>query len=100
MDIKHVALSIGDYPLRAKLIGDTSLDKPVIVLLHGGLDCIEMWKSFPEELARASGLAVVAYERFGHGQSGKLTKPRERDYRHYEAEKVLPEVIKGLGLKK
>ncbi len=100
MDIKHVALSIGDYPLRAKLIGDTSLDKPVIVLLHGGLDCIEMWKSFPEELARASGLAVVAYERFGHGQSGKLTKPRERDYRHFEAEKVLPEVIKGLGLKK
>ncbi len=70
------------------------------MLLHGGLDCIEMWKDFPIELAQASGLAVVVYERFGHGKSGKLTQQRERDYRHHEAEKVLPAVLQSLGLKK
>jgi len=59
-----------------------------------------MWKKFPVELATSTGLAVVVYERFGHGKSGQLTELRERDYRHHEAEKVLPEVLKALELEK
>jgi len=89
-----------EYALRANIIGEIVPDKPVIVLLHGGLDCIEMWKNFPLELAKASGLAVVVYERFGHGKSGQLTALRERDYRHHEAEVVLPKVLKALSLNK
>lgn len=100
MNIKDVSLAIGEHALRAQVIGDISPDEPVIVLLHGGLDCIEMWKDFPVELATASGLAVVVYERFGHGKSGQLAAHRERDYRHHEAEIVLPKVLKALGLKK
>lgn len=86
--------------LRAQIIGNVRPDKPVIVLLHGGLDCIEMWKNFPLELAMATGLAVVVYERFGHGKSGQLTEVRARDYRHHEAEKVLPNVLTALALEK
>ena len=86
--------------LRAQIIGNVTPNKPVIVLLHGGLDCIEMWKNFPIELATATGLAVVVYERFGHGKSGQLTEVRARDYRHHEAEKVFPNVLNALALEK
>ena len=84
--------------LRAQIIGELTAKKPTIVLLHGGLDCIETWKNFPIELATATGLAVIVYERFGHGQSGQLTGVRTSNYRHIEAEKVLPNVLKALAL--
>jgi pimeloyl-ACP methyl ester carboxylesterase len=93
-------LAVDSYTLRAQIIGEVTPNKPIIVLLHGGLDCIEMWKNFPVQLATSTGLAVVVYERFGHGKSGQLTALRERDYRHHEAEVVLPKVLNTLGLEK
>lgn len=97
---KEIFLDIDSYSLRTHIIGEITTDKPVIVLLHGGLDCLEMWKSFPQKMAEQTGLAVVVYERFGHGKSGILTEHRQREYRHHEALDVLPEVLKSLDLDK
>ncbi|HJU38673.1 MAG TPA: alpha/beta hydrolase [Tahibacter sp.] len=47
---------------------DDTADVP-IVLLHDSLGCVELWRDFPEQLARATGRTVVAYDRLGFGQS-------------------------------
>lgn len=48
-----------------------------IVLLHDSLGCVALWRDFPEQLARATGRKVIAYDRLGFGRSaahpGKLT---------------------------
>ena len=91
-------LTIAKQRLRTWVYGNLKTKAPCIVLLHGGLDCLETWKDFPNQLALQTGLPVVAYERFGHGKSGRLRERRQADYRHHEAEVVLPEVLKLLGL--
>jgi len=100
MEPKEVFLDIDSYSLRTHIFGEITADKPVIVLLHGGLDCLEMWRSFPKKMAEETGLTVVVYERFGHGKSGVLTEQRGREYRHHEALEVLPAVLKALNLNK
>lgn len=100
MDKKESYLSIDKQLLRTWVYGEIDPEKTCIVLLHGGLDSLDTWKGFPEELALQTQLTVIAYERFGHGKSGRLTKHRESGYRHHEAEIVLPEVINAFGLKR
>jgi pimeloyl-ACP methyl ester carboxylesterase len=96
-----VVLNIKGYQLRAKIIGELLGNKPVIVMLHGGLDCIETWKDFPTEVAQKTGLAVVVYERFGHGQSGKLKgEIYNINYRHHEANDILLAVLQALGIRR
>ena len=92
-------LDIGSMRLKTLIIGELDSNKPCIVLMHGGLDCLETWKGYPEELAKKTGLSVVAYERFGHGESGCLSELRKADYRHLEANETLPAVVDKLGLK-
>ena len=98
MDAVERYLTIANQPLRTWVYGDLKANSPCLVLLHGGLDCLETWKDFPHQLALTTGLPVVAYERFGHGKSGQLSGHRQADYRHDEAEVVLPEVLRLLGL--
>lgn len=100
MQKQEIILEIGSSQLKTLIIGELAADRPCLVLLHGGLDCVETWKDFPIELSKETGLPVVVYERFGHGSSGQLTKIRKPDYRHQEAEKVLPAVLHKLGLTK
>lgn len=40
-----------------------------IVLLHDSLGCVELWRGFPEQLARRTGRTVIAYDRLGFGRS-------------------------------
>ena len=47
---------------------------PAIVFVHDGLGSIRQWGDVPERAADASGRAVVAYNRSGHGTS--LPVPR------------------------
>ncbi len=100
MQRKETVLEVGSTRLNTLIIGELAADKPCIVLLHGGLDCLETWKDFPVALSEETGLSVVAYERFGHGRSGQLTEIRKPDYRHVEAEIVLPAILEKLELKK
>ncbi len=68
------------------------------MLLHEGLGSIELWRDFPERLAAASGRAVVAYSRAGHGRSEPIAEPRAVEYMHDEARVVLPELLRALDL--
>lgn len=72
---------------------------PVIVLLHEGLGCVAMWKSFPDALARTSGLRVMSYSRAGYGQSSPIALPRPLDFHTREALDVLPLVLNRLGIR-
>lgn len=71
---------------------------PPIVLLHEGLGSVAMWKDFPAKLAAATGAGVLAYSRYGYGQSSPLAAPHRSDYMHREAMQSLPELLDGLGI--
>ena len=84
--------------LRVLQIGDIQVNSPTLVFLHGGIDCIEMWRDFPEQVHKLTGLAVIVYDRWGHGQSEPLTEFRERDTRAEEANEPLLDVFKHFNL--
>jgi pimeloyl-ACP methyl ester carboxylesterase len=73
---------------------------PPLVLLHEGLGSVGLWRSFPADLARATGRRVVAFSRFGHGDSDPPPRPRTPDFMHEEAREVLPQVLEQLGIER
>jgi pimeloyl-ACP methyl ester carboxylesterase len=74
--------------------------RPVVVLLHEALGCIDMWKRFPQQLAETTGLDVLVFERRGYGRSTPITLPRPDDYLLEEGEVWLPQLLDRLGLEK
>ena len=84
--------------LRIHQIGDITANTPTLVFLHGAIDCIEMWRNFPEQVHQSTGLAVIVYDRWGHGQSEPLTAFRDGDTRAEEADKPLLDVFKHFDL--
>jgi pimeloyl-ACP methyl ester carboxylesterase len=72
--------------------------RPVIVLLHEGLGSVSLWKDFPQQLAKRTGCRVLAYSRYGHGGSDKLTERRPVSFMHHEGEVALPELLDKLGI--
>lgn len=71
---------------------------PVIVLLHQGLGSITQWRGFPAALAAATGCAVLAYDRLGHGRSARLTGLRRPDFLDREAIDVLPAILDAIEI--
>ena len=71
---------------------------PAIVLLHEGLGSIAMWRDLPARLHARTGRTIVAYSRWGYGNSDPLTVPRAIDYMQREGEVVLPDLLAQLGL--
>ncbi|MEO3427998.1 alpha/beta hydrolase [Pelagibius sp. CAU 1746] len=92
-----LSLPNGELRLSARRIGDAGRG-PTLVFLHEALGSIGQWKGFPEDLAAASGLPALVYERQGHGRSAPLTLPRPGDYLRHEAEVVLPAVLAASGI--
>jgi len=76
-----------------------SADLVPVVMLHEGLGSVSAWKSTPWVLAERSGRRVLAYSRYGYGNSAPAALPRGPDYMHLEAEAVLPELLERLGLR-
>ena len=68
----------------------------VLVLLHEGLGCVDLWRDFPQLLSARSGLGLFAYSRIGYGRSDPCTLPRPLTYMHHEAERILPQVLSSL----
>jgi pimeloyl-ACP methyl ester carboxylesterase len=96
---QDLTLTVCGHRLRARWFAlRQSPLQPVIVLLHEGLGSVTQWRSFPERLAAATGCAVVAYDRFGHGASQRLDRPRHAGFLNEEAEQTLPELLDGLGI--
>lgn len=86
--------------LEAVRIEGSDLNLPTIVMLHEGLGSIAHWKDFPSRLAGKTGAAVFVYSRYGHGGSDALTGPRAVSYMHYEAQIVLPEILRKAGIER
>jgi pimeloyl-ACP methyl ester carboxylesterase len=72
---------------------------PPILLLHEGLGSVGLWRDFPQALHGATGCRLVAYSRYGHGQSDPPPKPRTPEFMHDEAVEVLPELLKALEIR-
>jgi len=73
---------------------------PPIVMLHEGLGSIALWKDFPQRLAERTGCGVLAYSRYGHGKSDRLLEKRPVRFMHHEAQVVLPELLKAIGIER
>jgi pimeloyl-ACP methyl ester carboxylesterase len=73
-------------------------ERAPVLLLHEGLGSVRLWKDFPGALAAATGARVVAYSRFGHGDSDAPPRPRTPRFMHEEAAEVLPALLAALGI--
>lgn len=83
--------------LEGKMLGPSPQDATTIVLLHEGLGSAALWRSFPQDLAAATGLGVFAYSREGYGNSDPVELPRPIDYMERHAVDVLPQVLNAIG---
>lgn len=92
-------LDLSGGQIEYQRFGARPADGPTIVLLHEGLGCVALWKDFPARLARATGLGVFVYSRFGYGRSSPITLPRPVSYMHVEAQDVLPELLEAIGFR-
>ena len=87
--LKNGSIELLDLP------GDA--DRPVIVLLHEGLGSVGLWREFPCQLQAGTHAPIIAYSRYGHGQSDPPPEPRTPNFMHDEALDVLPELLAGPG---
>lgn len=73
-------------------------DRPTIVFLHDSLGSVQLWRDFPEKLAKATPCNVLAYDRLGYGKSFPMaTHERENDYMEQEAD-VLNDLLLQLNI--
>jgi len=80
--------------------GIPDADAPVLVFLHEGLGCIDLWREFPATLSAACGLPGLVYSRAGYGRSGGIDLPRPITYQEDEARVSLGDVLDTLGIEK
>jgi pimeloyl-ACP methyl ester carboxylesterase len=69
-----------------------------ILLFHDSLGCVELWRSFPEKLAVATGRRVVAYDRLGFGRSDPHPGKLGVGFVAGEADSVVPQLCDRLGI--
>ena len=72
-------------------------DGTILIFLHEGLGCVDMWRDFPREAARRTGCGYFVFSRLGYGRSDPVALPRKPTFMHDEARKTLPQVIEFCG---
>ena len=70
----------------------------MLVFLHEGLGCVELWRGFPEALCARVGLRGFAYDRTGYGKSDGWPRPPGTRYMEIEGDQILPEVLDAVGV--
>lgn len=92
-------MQIGARNLETAWWGPAPAEAATLVLLHEGLGCVALWRDFPERLAAATGCGVLAYSRFGYGQSDLQPLPWKLTYMQDEAHEMLPRVLDEAGIR-
>jgi pimeloyl-ACP methyl ester carboxylesterase len=92
-------LQLSGGRLEAQLL-DGDPQRPAVVLLHEGLGSVRLWRGLPETINERTGLRVLAYSRFGHGDSDPPPRPRTPAFMHEEALEVLPELLAAAGIER
>jgi pimeloyl-ACP methyl ester carboxylesterase len=100
LNIEDGFLTIAQVRLEYRRIDNNKPDSPTLVFLHEGLGSVSMWKDFPEQLAKATGLEAFIYSRQSYGKSSPLPLSRKADYLQGEALHILPEVLKEAAIQK
>jgi pimeloyl-ACP methyl ester carboxylesterase len=101
VDCKTFYLHAAGHRLRARTIipsGNSLQEAPVLVFLHEGLGCIEIWREFPEMLAKEVGLPALIYDRYGSGGSDPLQGARSGVPFCWEAGVALPDILTACGI--
>lgn len=91
-------LQTDDARLEYQFVKPAHSDGPTLVLLHEGLGSLELWKSFPAELAEATGTSVLIYSRQGYGNSSPVSLPRPLNYLDVAGPAELRQLLDGLSL--
>ena len=99
LPVRELTITVAGRQIAARIWGEMTAQS-VIVLLHEGLGSISMWRDFPSDLAAATGCSVLAYDRFGYGQSDPQSLPWSLDYMHHEALVHLPEILRAAGIER
>lgn len=73
-------------------------EKPVLVFLHEGLGCIELWRDFPEAVCASTDCAGLVYDRKGYGGSEPYGGPWPQDYLTMESSTYLPGLLKACNI--
>ncbi len=71
-----------------------------VVLFHDSLGCVALWRDFPEQLARATGRDVIAYDRLGFGRSDAHPGTLRNDFIHDEARVDFRHLREQLGIRR
>ena len=95
IETTFVVLRGGRHRVQLLHVGDRS--GPWLGVLHEGLGSIPQWRSFPSDLAVATGLNTIVYERRNHGGSSLLPRPRGVRY-HSEEAAIYQELLDTLGI--
>jgi pimeloyl-ACP methyl ester carboxylesterase len=76
----------------------TRSEAPTIILFHDSLGSVELWRSFPAELAEATGYPVLAYDRLGFGASDANPRELDANFMRDEAQTAIPALRSQLGI--
>lgn len=76
----------------------TGANDPPVILLHDSLGSVELWRDFPENLARHLNRRVIAYDRIGFGRSSARHDVLSHNFIGEEARIYFPMIRKALGI--
>lgn len=88
---------VNDIALETRIVPG-SANRPWLVFLHEGLGSLDLWRDFPDTLARSLAAPALIYSRRGYGRSASLDAAREPDFMHREALDVLPALLAAKGI--
>ena len=93
-------LELDPLRLEFRMIGPRPDAAPTVVMLHEGLGSIELWGTFADDIAAATGAGVFLYSRAGYGRSPAGKMPRTISFLDEEAREVLPRVLDAIGFRR
>ena len=100
VDTETFQLDLADHALRVRRIAlaHAARRRSTLVFLHDSLGCIELWRDFPERLARATQSDALVYDRRGYGGSSPFHRAtRTVSYLEDEAD-VVAVVLERCGV--